>query len=77
VDLIDFEGFPLAENNRRKQALSLRQTMSALGGLLQTKGLSALTICEINPDHGEADGSNLLEFLEVLTQALQSAKASD
>lgn len=70
VDVIDFEDFPIAENTRRKQALALGQAMTALSVLLSAPNLAALTISEVNPDHGAKDGSTISAFAARLAQAL-------
>lgn len=69
VDVIDFEDFPIAEHTRRKQALTLDQTMRALAVLLAAPNLAALTLAEINPDHGAADGETMRIFAERLAGA--------
>jgi arginase len=69
VDVIDFEDFPIAENTRRKQALSLDRTMAALTELLAAPNLAVLTLAEINPDHGAIDGETVRIFAERLAAA--------
>jgi arginase len=73
VDVLDFIDMPLAENNRRNIGLRFDQMMAALEPLLAAPNWSALTICEINPDHGMADGSTLRQFVQALTAALTKA----
>ena len=75
VDAIDFEDFPIAENTRRKEGITLDQAMTSLGELLQAENLRALTVTEINPDHGNADGSTLEEFALKLSNVLLAAPA--
>lgn len=75
VDVIDFEDFPLAENVRRKCGLGFDPVMRALGRLLSTENLAGLTICEINPDHGAADGSTLTTFCRRLADAFAAGSA--
>jgi arginase len=69
VDVLDFAQMPLAENTRRNVGLRLDQLMSALEVLLSAPNWAALTICELNPDHGESDGSTLLTFVGALAGA--------
>ena len=64
VDVLDFEDFPLAENTRRKAGLTWEQLKSALRPLLSADNLAAVTICEVNPDHGASDGATLKKFTE-------------
>jgi arginase len=75
VDVIDFENFPIAEHTRRKMGLSLEQVMTALTALLQAPNWTALTITEVNPDHGLADGATIREFAGAISSALATAPA--
>jgi arginase len=70
VDVLDYLDFPLAENNRRNVGLRFDQLMGSLRPLLRAPNWTALTICELNPDHGESDGSTLRIFVEALADAL-------
>jgi arginase len=70
VDVLDYVDMPLAENNRRNIGLRFDQLMASLGPLLRAPNWAALTVCEINPDHGESDGSTLRTFAEALADAL-------
>lgn len=70
VDVLDFLDMPLAENNRRNIGLKFTELMAALTPLLAAPNWSALTICEINPDHGQADGATLRRFVNALADAL-------
>jgi len=72
TDVLDFVDFPLSENTRRYWGLRLDQLMEALLPFAQAPNLAALTITEINPDHGEQDGSTLRIFIEQLAQVLAS-----
>jgi len=73
VDVLDYLSMPLAENTRRNEGLRFEQLMAALHPLLCAPNWAALTICEINPDHGEEDGSTLRAFTEVLVDALSAS----
>jgi arginase len=70
VDVLDYLDLPLAENNRRNVGLRFDQLMSSLRPLLRAPNWTALTICELNPDHGESDGSTMRLFVEALADAL-------
>jgi arginase len=70
VDVLDFGDMPLAENTRRNIGLRFDQLMSALRPLLAAPNLAALTVTEVNPDHGESDGSTLVTFAGGLVDAL-------
>ncbi len=73
VDVLDFVDLPLAENTRRNVGLRFHQLMSALRPLLHAPNWTALTVTELNPDHGESDGSTLRVFAQGLVDALASA----
>ena len=73
VDVIDFGQFPIAEHSRRQMGLTLEQAMLALGTLLTADNFAALTISEINPDHGLEDGSTMKAFTHHLVRALLHA----
>jgi arginase len=70
VDVLDYIDTPLAENTRRNVGLRFDALMAALRVLLSAPNWAALTVCEINPDHGEADGSTLRAFSRALAQAI-------
>ena len=73
VDVLDYLSLPLAENNRRNEGLRFEQLMAALKPLVAAPNWAALTICEVNPDHGEEDGSTLRAFAEELADALSAS----
>jgi arginase len=73
VDTVDFTDLPLSENTGRNQGLSFEATMRALRVFLGSERLSALTVTELNPDHGEADGATLHTFITALADCLGSA----
>jgi arginase len=73
VDVLDYLDMPLAENTRRNVGLRFDQLMAALRPLLGAPKWAALTVCEVNPDHGAADGSTLRIFAEALAEALASS----
>lgn len=59
VDVLDFADMPLAENTRRNVGLSFDQLMAALKVFVGAANWSALTVCELNPDHGASDGTHI------------------
>lgn len=73
VDVLDYLDMPLAENYRRNWGLRFDQLMAALRPLLLAPNWAALTITELNPDHGEADGSTLRAFAAALADALAAS----
>ncbi len=73
VDVLDFVDMPLAENTRRHVGLKFDELVAALRVLLTAPNWSALTICELNPDHGAKDGSTLRTFVGALCEAIAAA----
>jgi arginase len=73
LDVLDFVDMPLAENNRRNAGLKFEQLMAALRPLLCAPNWTVLTVCELNPDHGESDGSTLRTFVGALADALAAS----
>ncbi len=69
VDVIDFTDAPLSENTGRNIGLTLDQAMEALGVFLNDSRVRALTITELNPDHGEPDDLTLKRFVAGLVAA--------
>ncbi len=74
VDVLDFGDFPLAENTRRNIGLKFDQLMAALRPLLAAPNWSGLTVTEVNPDHGESDGSTLATFARSLADGLAEGR---
>ena len=77
VDVIDFTDAPLSENTGRNQGLSFAEAFAALRVLLASDRLAALTITELNPDHGAEDGSTLARFVAALVDALAGSVGVD
>jgi arginase len=61
---------PLAENSRRNVGLKFNELMASLRVFLSAPNWSALTICELNPDHGQSNGATLRTFATALAEAL-------
>ena len=73
VDVLDYLDLPIAEESRRNRGLRLPQLAAALREFVAAPNWVALTIGEVNPDHGELDGSTLRAFNDVLADALAAA----
>ena len=67
VDIVDFTDAPLSENTGRNEGLALDAALEALSVLLGAANLSALTITELNPLHG--DEETLRRFVTGLADA--------
>ena len=70
VDTIDFADAPLSENTARNVGLRQDDAFAALTEVLRDPRVDALTVTELNPDHGSEDGSTLRAFAERLVAAL-------
>ena len=70
VDTIDFTDAPLSENTGRNEGLPLQAAFSALGVLAGAERLSALTVTELNPLHGDEEGRTLQRFTDALAACL-------
>jgi arginase len=75
VDCIDFTDAPLSENTGRNIGLTQDAALATLAAVLLDSRVSALTITELNPDHGAEDGSTLAAFVDRLVPALAAAPA--
>jgi len=73
VDVFDYLDMPLAENTRRNIGLHVDQLMAALRVFLQAPNWATLTVSEVNPDHGEGDGTTIRTFAAALAKALASS----
>jgi arginase len=73
LDVLDFADMPLAENTRRNVGLKFDELIAALNVFLAAPNWAALTVCELNPDHGASDGSTLRSFVSSLSQAITGA----
>jgi arginase len=70
VDVIDFNDAQLSEDALRGDGLTLDAAMRALRVLCGSERLSALTVTELNPDHGDEQGDELRRFVDALAGAL-------
>lgn len=73
IDVLDFVDTPLAENTRHNTGLTFATLWAALEVLVAAPNWLALTVCEVNPDHGEPDGSTMADLAEALAELLASA----
>ena len=68
--IVDFTNLPLSEERVRNRGLSFAQAMRVLGVLAADERFAALTITEVNPDHGAEDSSTTATFAAGLVDAL-------
>ena len=76
VDVLDFNDTPLSEEAVRGDGLTLDAAMRALGVLTASDRLSALTVTELNPEHGDEQGRTLRRFVDRLAGCLAAAPLS-
>jgi arginase len=70
VDVIDFNDAQLSEDAVRGDGLTLDAAMRALRVLASSARLSAVTVTEINPAHGDEEGQTLRQFADMLADCL-------
>ena len=76
VDTVDFTDLPLSENTGRNEGLPFDAALRALGEVLGSEKLAAVTVTEFNPDHGEEDGSTTWALAKGLAAVLSGSSAS-
>jgi arginase len=59
VDVVDFLDVPLSENVARDGGVTLDVALSAVATVLADPRWAAMTVTEVNPDHGAQDGSTI------------------
>jgi arginase len=74
-DCIDFADLPISENTDRNVGLPHQTAFQALTSAAAGPGLQAITITQITPGHGAADGSTISTFTHGLATALINATA--
>jgi arginase len=70
VDVVDFNDAQLSEDAVRGDGLTLDAAMRALTVLAGSDRLSAVTVTELNPLHGDEQGETLRAFVGRLAEAL-------
>jgi arginase len=73
VDVLSFTSFPIAENVRRVDGLTLSELATLLHEILSARNWSALTITEVNPDHAPRLDASFTEFIAMLQRAFAAA----
>jgi arginase len=51
ADVLEYTGFPVAENVRRSVGLEFDELQLLLRTIMQAPNFTALTLTEVNPDH--------------------------
>jgi len=70
VDVINFYELPVADVPLHDRGISLDDATTVLATLAAAPNFAGVTICELNPDHGEPDGSTARTLSTALAQAL-------
>jgi arginase len=70
ADVLSYIDFPIAENVRRCDGLTLEQAAFALKRLTALPEWRGLTVTEINPDHAPIEAAAFARLNEVLSDAL-------
>jgi arginase len=73
VDVVDFFDLPLAENYVRWGGLPLSAAAAVLRTLCADDRFDGMTVAEMNPDHGNEDGSTLDDLVALLVDALSGS----
>jgi arginase len=72
VDVLSFTDFPIAENVRRCDGLSLEALSAALAPLVAAPNWRALTVTEVNPDHAPDERETFARLIAMLSEALSA-----
>jgi arginase len=70
VDVLEFTGFPIAENVRRADGLSFEALSQALATLTAAPNWRALTLTEVNPDHAPDEAETFRRLIGMLSAAM-------
>jgi arginase len=70
VDVVDFLTLPLSENVERDGGVTLGCALAALAVATADPRCATVTVTEVNPGHGAADGSTVRTFAAGLAAAL-------
>jgi arginase len=70
VDVIGFYELPVADVPLHNRGLTLAEATTVLRTLAAAPGFAGVTVCELNPDHGEPDGSTVRALSDALAAAL-------
>jgi len=71
VDVLSYVDFPVAENVRRCDGLTLAELSTVLDVMLRPSNWRALTITEVNPDHAPDEAQIFKQLIAVLANALR------
>jgi arginase len=70
VDVLSFAAFPIAENVRRQDGLTLPELATILRGICLIPNIATLTIAEVNPDHAPDQGKAFAQLIAAIAGAV-------
>jgi arginase len=76
VDVLAYATFPIAENVRRVDGLTLAELGTVLDVLLAAPNWTALTVTEVNPDHAPEAEATFGAFIAMLESAFTAATSA-
>jgi arginase len=76
VDVLSFAAFPIAENVRRQDGLTLPELATILRGLLALPNVATLTVTEVNPDHAPDQAETFTQLIAAMADALAPSQDS-
>jgi arginase len=76
VDVLAFAAFPIAENVRRVDGLTLAELAIVIRELVSAPNWTALTVTEVNPDHVPVAQATFGAFIAMLEAAFTAATAA-
>jgi arginase len=66
ADVLSWVDFPIAENSRRRDGLTLVELASVLQALVAAPNWRGLTMCEVNPDHAPDEAESFGRLVETM-----------
>ncbi len=72
VDVLAYTDFPIAENVRRCEGLTLQELSAALQPLVAAPNWRTLTLTEVNPDHAPNEAETFQSLIAMLSKALSA-----
>jgi arginase len=73
VDVLAYTDFPIAENVRRCEGLTLEELEATIAPLVAAPNWRALTLTEVNPDHAPDETETFRRLIGMLSNALPGA----
>jgi arginase len=74
IDVLSWVDFPIAENSRRRDGLTLDELTLVLRELVAAPRWRGLTVCEVNPDHAPDESASFGVLVERMAGILARAQ---